>query len=441
MKTRIFTAGAAVVVLAAGLAGCAGGSGGSEGGNSSDNEGVTLTYWASNQGASLDNDAEILQPELDKFEEQTGIKVDLEVVPWSDLTNNTLAAAVSGQGPDVLNIGNTNAVTFQSTGAFYGFDDAGFDALGGKDRFIGSALATGGAEGQDPTSIPLYGQVYGLYYNKQMFEDKGIQPPTTWEELVKAAQAFTDPAANKYGIVIPGGTVNASMHFSYIFGAQNGGAPFDKEGNPDFTNDGMVAGVKQYVDLLSEYHVVNPSAAQYTETPQAAGDFARGDVAMFMAQTSSGNVLAENGMQADAYGIVPIPAPTGGDEISSFVAGTNVSIFKNTKHLDAALEFVKFLTSDEEQQILNKAYTSLPVVNGVPADAFVDDPEKLETWSSILTDNSIPMSLVPTVQAFQANVGGAVVGLIAKAATGAVITEDDVKTALQEAQDKMGATG
>lgn len=437
MKTRILAAGATALILAVGVAGCAGG----KEGNSSDNEGVTLSYWASNQGASLQNDAEVLQPELDKFEEQTGIKVDLEVVSWGDLTNSTLSAAVSGQGPDVLNIGNTNAVTFQSTGAFYGFDDAGFDAIGGKDRFVETALATGGAEGEDPTSIPLYSQVYGLYYNKQMFADKGVEPPTTWEELVSAAEAFTDPAAGKYGIVIPGGTVNASMHFSYIFAAQNGASPFDKDGNPDFTSDGMVAGVKQYVDLLSEYHVVNPSAAQYTESTQSAGEFARGEVAMYMAQTSSGNVLAENGMDAEAYGVVPIPAPEDGEQVSSFVAGTNISIFKDTEHLDAALEFVKFLTSDEEQEILNKAYTSLPVVNDVPADAFADDPDKFETWSGILADNSIPMALVPTVQAYQANVGGAVVGLVAKAATGAAITEEDVKTALQEAQDKMGATG
>ena len=437
MKTRILAAGATALVLAIGVAGCAG----AEEGNSSDNDDVTLSYWASNQGASLENDAQILQPELDKFEEQTGIKVDLEVVSWGDLTNNTLSAAVSGQGPDVLNIGNTNAVTFQSTGAFYGFDDAGFDAIGGKDKFIESALDTGGAEGENPTSIPLYSQVYGLYYNKQMFADKGIEPPTTWEELVSTAQAFTDPAAGKYGIVIPGGTVNASMHFSYIFAAQHDASPFDKDGNPDFTSDGMVAGVKQYVDLLSEYHVVNPSAAQYTEGTQSAGEFARGEVPMYMAQTSSGNVLAENGKDAEAYGVVPIPAPEGGEQVSSFVAGTNISIFKNTEHLDAALEFVKFLTSDEEQAILNKAYTSLPAVKDVPAEAFADNPEKLETWSGILADRSIPMALVPTVQAYQANVGGAVVGLVAKAATGAVITDEDVKTALQEAQDKMGATG
>jgi multiple sugar transport system substrate-binding protein len=436
MKIRILVAGVAVAALATSLAACSTGSSSDSGSTDGTTE---ITYWASNQGASLDNDAEILQPELDKFEEQTGIKVNLEVVPWSDLTNNTLAAAVSGQGPDVLNIGNTNAVTFQSTGAFYPFDDAALETLGGKDRFIESAFATAGAPGQDPTSIPLYSQVYGLYYNKQMFADAGLTPPTTWEELVSDAQALTNADEGKYGIVLPGGTVNASMHMAFIFGAQNGGSAFDADGKPTFTSDGMIDGVQQYVDLLSKYHVVNPSVAQYTESGQPAADFAKGDAAMYMAQTSTGNVLAQNGMDPDAYGVVPIPAPKGGDEISSFVAGTNISIFKNSKNVDAALEFVKFMTSDEEQAILNKAYTALPVVKGVDA-TFTDDKEKTDTWSKILADYSEPLPLVPGVQAFQANVGGAVVGLVGQAATGTEITRDDIESAMQEAQDKMGAT-
>jgi len=439
MKFRILTVGlAATTALTLILAGC---SSAAPAPTSSSNEGVTLKYWASNQGASLQDDANILRPELDKFKKRTGITVELDVVPWSDLTNNTLAAAVSGQGPDVLNIGNTNAVTFQSTGAFYPFDSAALDILGGKDRFIASSFATGGAKGQIPTSIPLYSQVYGLFYNIQMFKDAGLTPPTTWEELVQTAKAFTKPAENKYGIVIPGGTVNASMHFSYILGAQNGGSPFDANGKPTFTSDGMVAGVMQYVNLLSKDHVVNPSAVQYTDYTQPAGDFARGNVAMYMAQTTSRNVLTKNGMDASAYGVVPIPAPAGGKNISSFVGGTNISIFKNSKHISAALEFVKFMTSDEEQEILNRAYTALPVVNGVQATAFADQPAQLATWSQILTKQAIPMALVPGVQAFQANVGGAVVALIAKAATGAAISKDDVRSALQGAQDKMGATG
>ena len=61
---------------------------------------------------------------LKKFEKQTGIKVNLQVIGWPDLYNKILAATTSGQGPDVLNIGNTWAPSLQATGAFMPFDAA-----------------------------------------------------------------------------------------------------------------------------------------------------------------------------------------------------------------------------------------------------------------------------------------------------------------------------
>ncbi|GGL97769.1 ABC transporter substrate-binding protein [Nakamurella endophytica] len=416
--------------------GAASSSAGSVSGSGGSGAGATITYWASNQGSSLDNDKKVLQPEIDKFTQQTGIKVNLEVVPWSDLTNNTLSAAVSGQGPDVLNIGNTNAATFQSTGAFYPFDDAALQQFGGKQHWVDSAFATAGVAGQPVTSLPLYSQVYALYYNKKMFAAAGLQPPKTWAELVSAAQKLTDASKGVYGVAIPGGTVNVSMHYSFIFGSQNGGAPFDAKGQPTFTSDGMVEGVQQYVDLMGKDKVVNPSLAQDSDNSQAPAAFAQGKAAMYMTQTSGINVLRQNGMDPDAYGIVPIPAPADGTKISSFVAGTNISVFKNTKNLDASLQFVKFMTSDAEQAILNKSYTTIPPVAGLKA-SFDAAPEQLSVWSDILNNYSKPLPLVSSVQAFQANVGGAVVRLIAQAATGNQVDSDTVKSALSDAQQKM----
>ncbi|WP_433686627.1 hypothetical protein ACQP0I_21220 [Micromonospora carbonacea] len=53
----------AAVLAAASLTAC-GGSDDPSGGSAE-----TLTYWASNQGASLEADKQILQPELDRFEQ------------------------------------------------------------------------------------------------------------------------------------------------------------------------------------------------------------------------------------------------------------------------------------------------------------------------------------------------------------------------------------
>ncbi|WP_143668197.1 ABC transporter substrate-binding protein, partial [Streptomyces carpinensis] len=179
---RAAAVGAVTMSLALAASACGGGS--STGGGSNDSP-KTLTYWASNQGASVEIDKKVLQPELDKFEKQYGIKVKLEVVPWSDLLNRILTATTSGQGPDVLNIGNTWSASLQATGALLPWDAKNFAKIGGKDRFVDSALGSTGVQGQDPAAVPLYSMAYALYYNKKIFADAGIaKPPTTWAELV-----------------------------------------------------------------------------------------------------------------------------------------------------------------------------------------------------------------------------------------------------------------
>ena len=179
---RAAAVGAVTLSLALAATACGGGSSSGGGSNDSPKE---LTYWASNQGASVEVDKKVLQPELDKFEKETGIKVKLEVVPWSDLLNRILTATTSGQGPDVLNIGNTWSASLQATGALLPWDAKNFEKIGGKDRFVDAALASTGVKGQDPAAIPLYSMSYALYYNKQMFADAGItEPPATWDEQV-----------------------------------------------------------------------------------------------------------------------------------------------------------------------------------------------------------------------------------------------------------------
>ncbi|TVT01339.1 extracellular solute-binding protein, partial [Amycolatopsis bartoniae] len=192
MRSSKTAAVLAALLLVLGLTAC--------GSGSSSSDGKTLTYWASNQASSLDEDRQVLQPELDKFEQQTGIHVNLEVIAWPDLLNRILAATTSGSGPDVLNIGNTWSASLQATGALQPFDDATFAKVGGREKFLASSLAATGAAGQPPAAVPLYGLAYGLFYNKKKFADAGLKPPTTWQELLDAAKKLTDPAKGEWGM-------------------------------------------------------------------------------------------------------------------------------------------------------------------------------------------------------------------------------------------------
>ncbi|WP_405147314.1 sugar ABC transporter substrate-binding protein [Sphaerisporangium sp. NBC_01403] len=434
-----YAAVAGALMVAAAACGGGGDSGGTAtgGGSADSGAGKTLTYWASNQGTSLDNDKQVLQPELDKFEKQTGIKVNLEVVPWADLLNRILAATTSGKGPDVVNIGNTWSASLQATGAFLPFDDNLLAGLGGKERFLGPSLAATGAPGKPPTAVPIYGMTYGLYYNKKMFKDAGIdKPPATWDELVADGKKLTK--GKQWGLAVEGASVSENSHHAFIFGQQHGAELFDGSGKPQFDSPQNVAAIKQYLDLMAADKIVNPSNAEYSNGTEAVNDFVNGKAAMLMWQ-SIGSQIKAAGLTNDTYGIAPIPLPaadSGGKQVNGMVAGINLAVFNFTKNQDGALKFVKFMTSPEEQQILNKTYGSLPTVQ----DAYNDpafQSEDIKTFQDILAKTAAPLPQVPEESQFETLVGTAMNQLWADAASGKPITEEAVKAKLTQANEQV----
>ncbi|MER5708750.1 extracellular solute-binding protein [Streptomyces sp. NPDC042898] len=407
------------------------------GGESGEATPKTLTYWASNQGSSLEVDKKVLQPELDRFEQETGIKVKLEVIPWSDLLNRILTAATSGQGPDVLNIGNTWSASLQSTGALLPFDAKNFDSIGGKDRFVDSALGSTGTPGKDPAAVPLYSMAYALYYNKQMFKDAGIaKPPTTWDEVIAAGKKLSKDG--KWGLGVEGSNLSNNIHQVFALGKQHGADFFTADGKADFTSDGAVAAVKQYVDLMATQKIVAPGNAEYAQN-QSLSDFAKNKTGMVLWQTPS-QTFASQGMTPEEWGVVPAPVPSGkpgaDKQTNSMVAGINMAVFKNTKNLDGALKFVKFMTSDEEQVILNKTYGSVPPVKGAQKDPSFADPS-LDVIRETLASSAAALPQVPEESQFETVVGTAVKELFADAAAGRPVTTESVRAKLDKAQQQM----
>ncbi|MER5861567.1 sugar ABC transporter substrate-binding protein [Streptomyces sp900105245] len=431
---RAAAVGAVTMSLALAATACGGGS--SSGGGSNDSP-RTLTYWASNQGASIAVDKKVLQPELDKFEKQTGIKVKLEVVPWSDLLNRILTATTSGQGPDVLNIGNTWSASLQATGALLPWDAKNFGKIGGRDRFVDSALGSTGAEGKDPAAVPLYSMAYALYYNKKIFADAGIaKPPATWDELVADGKKIE--AKGKSVLGAEGSNLSENIHHVFVFAKQHDAEFFTADGKPDFTNPKVVDAVKQYVDLMAKDKVIPTGDAEYAQN-QSVSDFAKGKQAMLLWQSAAAN-LKSQGMSEDDYGIAPVPVRSGtpgaGAQTNSMVAGINIAVFKNSHNLDGATKFVKFMTSDEEQKTLNTAYTSIPPVKGAQTDAAFNSPATAVLKQTLAT-SAAALPQVASESQFETAVGTAVKELFADVAAGRAVTTGSVKAKLEKAQQQM----
>ncbi|NEA44389.1 sugar ABC transporter substrate-binding protein [Streptomyces sp. SID11385] len=432
-RLRAAAAASLVTTLALTASACGGGSGG----GSDNSSPKTLTYWASNQGASVAVDKKVLTKELAKFTKQTGIKVKLEVIPWSDLLNRILTATTSGEGPDVLNIGNTWSASLQATGALMDFDDAAFKAIGGRDRFVDSAVGSTGAAGKPPAAVPLYSLAYALYYNKKLFADAGIaKPPVTWDEFVEDGKKLTK--GNTWGTALEGSNLSNNIHQAFVLGKQRGADFFDADGKPTFTSDGAVAAVKQYVDWMGKDKIIAPGNAEYNQN-QSLNDFASGKVGMVLWQAADTTFQA-HGMKAEDYGVAPVPVQSGtpgtDKQTNSMVAGINMAVFKNTKNKEGALKFVKFMTSKDESTFLNKTWGSVPPVKDAQEDpAF--NKGGAGTIKETLLKSATALPQVPNEAQFETAVGTAIKDLWADAAGKKEITTADVKAALTKAEQQM----
>ncbi len=432
---RVLSALAATATLAFGMTAC---------GTSSQASSDTITYWASNQGNSLEDTAAKLKPSLDRFTEKTGVKVQLEVIGWNDLYNRILTAVTSGDGPDVLNIGNTWAVTLQETGAFEPVEGALLEAVGGKDRFLQTSWSTGGADGKTPTSVPLYGLAYNMYYNPKMFKEAGIEkPPVTWDEFVADAKKLTkdtngDGKPDQWGFTAAGASVSANSHQAFVRGLQNGGSLFDQDGKPTFDSAEQVKGVKQWIDLMATDKVMSPSDAEISDGAQKVDNLINGKAAMLFDQSPVKNFEARGFTD---WAVAPVPmmaaGASGPEGTQSHVAGINLSVFKNSKNKENAIKLAGWLTNDAEQVALNKAFRSLPVVSSVSSDpAFQTEEVKLK--NDALANHALPMPLIAKEGQMETLTGTAIKNLYAKAATGTV-TEADVQAALKDANNQMAA--
>ena len=426
-------AAAATAVLT--LAACGGGSstGGSSGGNTSS---ATITYWASNQGASLQADYNVLNPEIAKFKKATGITVKLQVIGWADLLNRILAATTSGQGPDVVNIGNTWSASLQATGAFLPFNSSTFSQVGGESKFLTSAVGSTGAAGKPPTAVPLYSLAYAMYYNKAMFQAAGIaSPPTSWSELVADGKKLTH--GSQYGLAVEGASIPENIHNVFILSKQMGGSFFDSAGNPTFTTPQNVAAVQQWVNFMGADHIVNPGDAEYDQN-QSLSDFAKGKDAMIMWQ-AAGTALQADGMAKDAYGTAPVPVESGTPSSSnpdSMVAGINMAVFKDSKNQAAALKFVNFMTSQAESIKLNGEYGSIPPLTAALQASPAANQEQT-VLRNVLSSSAVAMPQVAKESQFETEVGTAVKNLMADAAAGKPVSAATVKAQLATAQQNM----
>ncbi|CUN91988.1 ABC transporter substrate-binding protein [Clostridium disporicum] len=172
------------------LVGC-----GSSSANSTTEEGGTITIkmlsrYSSDQGP----DDITINKRIEEFmAENTNIIVEHEAIGDESTYNNMFKTSIAtGDAPDVfVNYGGTQFKEYVESGLFYDLSKVAEEDTVWGDKYIESmldALKYEGVEGY--YGVPFSCFATGLYYNKELFEENGLEPPTTIEEFEKVCDEF-----------------------------------------------------------------------------------------------------------------------------------------------------------------------------------------------------------------------------------------------------------
>ncbi|PSR22703.1 MAG: hypothetical protein C7B45_05770 [Sulfobacillus acidophilus] len=357
--------------------------------------------------------------------------------PWSIYLTKITTAITSGVGPDVIEIGNTWAPTFADSGGFVPWTPKMFQAIGGENKFLKTSMEVTTAPGKPIISVPFLGQTWVLEYNKALFKKAGITaPPRTWTQFMADAKKLSNPAKGIYGVDVPIAVNSALQTWDWIMFRQEGGNYYE-HGKPSLTLNANVSTLTNFIKWVYPDRIVNPALVGDSTGTLGTTEFERGQAAMFFTQAPQ---MAVEHPAKYGIGYVPLPAkmPHGGAAIMSHVAGENLVIFKNSKHLSEDLEFIKFLTSPQEQELINKNMFELPVTKAGLKTAYFQTPAE-KIFGQILAKYAAPMPTEASSATLFNDVGAATITLMRDDLSNHNISVSQVRSALNSVQQTIEA--
>lgn len=339
------------LTMALALSACGSGDDGDDGGSGgggSNSSSAEIRVWLN--GADTPQEArDYLKSTFE--DENPGATLTIEEQQWEGLVERlTTALSSESETPDVVEVGNTQAATFTTAGAFADLTDELGD-LGGDDLLPGF-VAAGTADGAT-YAVPYYAGSKYVFYRKDLFEKSGLEVPTTTEEFIDAAIKLKEDnpePANFSGFWLPGQDWRNAVSFVW----NDGGDLATEEGD---TWTGALASPESQEGLATVqtiFEQASGAAKDGNETdPQVP--FCNNEMAMMSAPGWMGGVLADEEAGCpkimNKVGVFALPGNDGGPA-PVLLGGSNIAVAAQSPDQDLAKSAVAIMLSDDYQKIL-----------------------------------------------------------------------------------------
>lgn len=351
---------------------------------------TTVEYWTVQTQSDRLQTIEIM---ADVFEAlNPGIDIKIIGVDENDMPKQIAAAAASNTLPNLVEVGSNLSLAFAEEGIVDTKANSDVVKTLGADRFYKGALTlVNNPETNEYVSVPYSGWVQGIWYRADWFAEAGLEPPTTWESIEKAAKHFYKPEENQYGILV-GTKADGYAEQCYTQVAlSNDAGQFNKDGELIFNSKAQAETLDFYTQL-SKYNPPGP------QTWRARDYYLQGKLAMFfyssyilddiaLAEAAAGSLGTEN--FADLKGSTFDPELAKNTRLATTITKTSPSSFgtlvgfsimasDDKEETDATKSFVEYM--NEKDQVV--AYSHMAVGGHLPmlrdiaeTDEFLNDPK------------------------------------------------------------------
>ncbi len=337
--------------------------------------------------SGMDTEFPTLVSQCKRFEEETGIKVELLKVPFSNLNNKFLIAAPAGLGPDIL-VGPHDWIGYLCVADLLApFPQGTID----ESRFVPVSLEAARFNNQ-VYMAPLCMECLALFRNTDLMPKR----PETLDELIEEAQKIQKDSNNR----IKGFYFESKQcYFAAPFIMADGGYLLgkDKSGNYNPTdigidNEGAILGAEFLRDLTQKYQLIGEGATE---------DLSK---SLFVEKNPRENraaVIIEGpwflqGVKNSGvhYAIDPFPLTASGQRPKPLLGLQGLMLNKYSERSSEAAKLIAYLTNDENMTEMSKASGRPPVTKGA-LKMCADDADTM-AFAKVCEDG-VPMPSHPAV--------------------------------------------
>jgi raffinose/stachyose/melibiose transport system substrate-binding protein len=311
---------------------------------------VTLTYLTS-QGWVFDAEQALGQ----KFEDQTGIHIDYQMIPGDQYFTVLKTKLNSGEGPDIF--GGQSGVTALTVQ--YDVEKNAVDlsdqAWAKTEDPLVLAQSTVNDKVYGLTLWDIYGTTWVISYNKAIFDNLGLTEPKTYDEFKALCQTLLDAGIQPIYEPISDGW-HQVLWFPELGPRYEQVTPgLADELNANTAtfadNSTMLTALQQLKELYDAgYMGQNALSDTYADRTKA---LASGNVAMILANLTFPQQVENDypDVKADSFGQFVMPLADN-QVLNINPAGPTMFIYSGSQHIDEAKQYLDFLTQPDNLQYL-----------------------------------------------------------------------------------------